>query len=177
MARRTKKNLHVPLDEQLHARLVAQAQRVRAPVTTVAREAIEAWTAEAERRALQDAMRAYAEAMAASGADLAPRSGSEQRGRRPVVVMSSDAFNAVPTWRSVVVVPLTTSERQLRVGPSAIAVPAHAAQLPSASVALCHQITTLDRAKLVEALGVLPANVLREVERGVMAALDVTAAT
>ena len=110
-------------------------------------------------------------------ADLAPRSGSEQRGRRPVIVLSSDAFNTVPTWRSVVVVPLTTSERQLRIGPSAIAMPAHAAQLPSASVALCHQITALDRATLVEALGVLPANVLREVERGVMAALDITAAT
>ena len=70
MARQSKKNLHVPLDEQLHARLVGQAQRVRAPVTAVAREAIEAWTAEAERQARQDAMRAYAEAMAASGADL-----------------------------------------------------------------------------------------------------------
>ena len=70
MARRAKKNPHVPLDEQLHARLVAQAQRVRAPVTTVAREAIEAWTAEAERQARQDAMRAYAEAMAGSGADF-----------------------------------------------------------------------------------------------------------
>jgi mRNA interferase MazF len=110
-------------------------------------------------------------------ADLAPRSGSEQRGRRPVVVISSDAFNAVASWRSVVVVPLATSERQLRTGPSAIAVPAHAAQLPSASVALCHQITTLDRSKLVEALGVLPSSVLREVERGVMAALDITTAT
>ena len=78
-------------------------------------------------------------------ADLAPRSGSEQRDCRPIVVMSSDAFNTVPTWRSVVVVPLTTFERQLRIGPSAIAVPAHAAQLPSASVALCHQIATLER--------------------------------
>ena len=57
-----------------------------------------------------------------------------------------DAFNAVATWRSVVVVPLTTSERQLRIGPSAIAMPAHAAQRPSASVAQCLQITTLDRA-------------------------------
>jgi len=46
MARTTKKNLHVLLDATLHARLVAQAQRIRSPVTTVAREAIEAWTAE-----------------------------------------------------------------------------------------------------------------------------------
>ena len=57
-------------------------------------------------------------------ADLAPRSGSEQRGRRPVIVISSEACNAIAFWRSVVVVPLTTSERQLRVGPSAIAAPA-----------------------------------------------------
>ena len=105
-------------------------------------------------------------------ADLAPRSGSEQRGRRPVVVLSSDAFNAVARWRSVVVVPLTTSERQLRVGPTAVAIPARAAQLPSASVALCHQITTLDRKKLVEPLGVLPTGLLRDVERGIEAALD-----
>jgi len=94
---------------------------------------------------------------------------------RPLSPSSGEAATA---WSlSVVVVPLTTSDRQLRVGPSAIAVPAHAAQLPSASVALCHQITTLDRAKLVEPLGALPSNVLREVERGVMAALDIMAAT
>ncbi len=105
-------------------------------------------------------------------ADLAPRSGGEQRGRRPVVVVSSDAFNAVAGWRSVVVVPLTTSERQQRAGPSAVAIPVRAAQLPSKSVALCHQITTLDRAKLVESLGVLPAELLRDVERGIAAALD-----
>jgi mRNA interferase MazF len=105
-------------------------------------------------------------------ADLAPRTGSEQQGRRPVVIVSSDAFNVVTTWRSVMVVPLTTSERQLRVGPTAVAIPAGAARLPAASVALCHQITTLDRKKLVEAVGVLPNDLLRDVERGVAAALD-----
>jgi mRNA interferase MazF len=105
-------------------------------------------------------------------ADLVPRTGSEQHGRRPVIIMSSDAFNSVPTWRSVMVVPLTTSARQLRVGPTAVAIPAGAAQLPAASVALCHQITTLDRKKLVEILGTLPNDLLRDVERGVVAALD-----
>jgi hypothetical protein len=33
MARSDKKNLHVPLDEPLHERLLAQTQRVRSPVT------------------------------------------------------------------------------------------------------------------------------------------------
>jgi mRNA interferase MazF len=104
--------------------------------------------------------------------DLVPRTGSEQRGRRPVVIVSSDAFNDVTTWRSVIVVPLTTSERQLRLGPTAVAIPAGAARLPADSVALCHQITTLDRTKLVEAVGALPHDLLRDVERGVVAALD-----
>ena len=44
--------------------------RIRSPVTTVAREAIESWTAEQERQAQHDAIRAYAEAMAGSPADL-----------------------------------------------------------------------------------------------------------
>jgi mRNA-degrading endonuclease toxin of MazEF toxin-antitoxin module len=42
-------------------------------------------------------------------ADLAPRSGSEQQGRRPVIVISHNAFNQTQTWRSIIVVPLSTS--------------------------------------------------------------------
>jgi mRNA interferase MazF len=39
---------------------------------------------------------------------LAPRSGSEQTGRRPVIVVSNDGFNQTPAWRSVIVVPVST---------------------------------------------------------------------
>ena len=53
-------------------------------------------------------------------ADLTPRSGSEQRGRRPVVVISHDAFNQTPGWRSIIVVPLSTSVAQAGRGPSAV---------------------------------------------------------
>ncbi len=35
-------------------------------------------------------------------AELKPRSGSEQQGRRPVVIVSSDGFNEVPAWRSII---------------------------------------------------------------------------
>ena len=62
-------------------------------------------------------------------ADLAPRSGSEQRGRRPVVIVSHNAFNAVPTWQSVVIVPLTTSQAQARRGPTAVPLPSGTAGL------------------------------------------------
>ena len=44
--------------------------------------------------------------------------------------------------------------------------------LRRASVALCHQVTTLDRAKLTERLGALPPAVLAAVDGGLKAALD-----
>jgi mRNA interferase MazF len=53
-------------------------------------------------------------------ADLAPRSGSEQQGRRPVIVISHDAFNQTQKWRSIIVVPLSTSVGQAGRGPSAV---------------------------------------------------------
>jgi mRNA interferase MazF len=77
-------------------------------------------------------------------ADLAPRSGSEQQGRRPVIVISHDAFNHTQSWRSIIVVPLSTSVAQTGRGPSAVLLPQRAAGLGKNSVALCHQVTTLD---------------------------------
>ncbi|MBA3391990.1 MAG: type II toxin-antitoxin system PemK/MazF family toxin [Deltaproteobacteria bacterium] len=54
-------------------------------------------------------------------AELWPRAGSEQSGRRPVIVLSNDGFNAVESWRSVIVVPFSTSAKQRERGPTAIA--------------------------------------------------------
>ena len=104
-------------------------------------------------------------------ADLAPRSGSEQRGRRPVVVVSHDGFNAAPTWQTVIIVPLTTSEAQARRGPTAVPLPSRTAGLAKGSVAVCHQVTTLDRSKLRERLGILPAPAMSAIEHGLRAAL------
>jgi mRNA interferase MazF len=105
-------------------------------------------------------------------ADVRPRSGSEQGGRRPVIVVSNDGFNLTPRWRSAIVVPVSTSPAQARRGPTAIALPAGAGGLPRASLALCHQVTTLDRAKLGERLGALSTAVLATVDGGLRAALD-----
>ena len=83
-------------------------------------------------------------------ADLAPRSGSEQQGRRPVIVISHDAFNQTQGWRSIIVVPLSTSTAQAGRGPSAVLLSQGTAGLGKESVALCHQVTTLDRSKLTQ---------------------------
>lgn len=107
-------------------------------------------------------------------ADLFPRSGSEQKGRRPVVILSHDAFNQTPTWQSIIIVPLSTSEKQLRRGPTAIFISKTLTNLKEDSVALCHQITTLDRSKLTEKIGVLPLSALQEIEKGIRAAIDLS---
>lgn len=64
------RNLHVPLPEPLHERLRAEAARSGRPATTLAREAIEAWIEENQRRAVHEAIAAYAGEMAGSPADL-----------------------------------------------------------------------------------------------------------
>lgn len=107
-------------------------------------------------------------------ADLAPRSGSEQKGRRPVIVVSHNGFNQTPGWKSVIVVPISTSESQSRRGPTVIELPRNAANLPKTSFAVCHQVTTLDRAKLTKRTGTLPPELLSEVEEGLKAALDLS---
>ncbi|MFZ2948313.1 MAG: type II toxin-antitoxin system PemK/MazF family toxin [Desulfuromonadaceae bacterium] len=106
-------------------------------------------------------------------ATLAPRSGSEQSGRRPVIVLSHDAFNQTPGWRSIIVVPVSTSAAQARRGPTVVALSAGTAGLASESCAVCHQVTTLDRAKLTDKIGALPPDVLALVEQALLASVDI----
>ena len=105
-------------------------------------------------------------------ADLVPRSGSEQTGRRPVILVSHDGFNQTPAWKSIIVVPISTSPSQGKRGPTVVELPGGSAGLPKASLAVCHQVTTLDRAKLTMRIGTLPAEFLREVEGALKAAMD-----
>ena len=104
-------------------------------------------------------------------AELRPRSGCEQKGRRPIVVVSHDGFNQVHGWRSVIVVPCSTSERQAKRGPTAVLFPPGSGGLEKAGIAVCHQVTTLDRSKLVRKVGQMPAAVMDEVGSGLRAAL------
>jgi mRNA interferase MazF len=105
-------------------------------------------------------------------ADLVPRSGSEQTGRRPVIVVSHDGFNQAPAWRSTIVVPIATSASQGKRGLTVVEIPGGAAGLPKTSFAVCHQVTTLDRAKLTKRVGALSPEILRVVEEALKAALD-----
>lgn len=105
-------------------------------------------------------------------ADLVPRSGSEQTGRRPVILVSHDGFNQTLGWRSIIVVPISTSASQAKRGPTVIELKGGTAGLPKTSCAVCHQVTTLDRAKLTRKAGTLSPGSMREVEEGLKAAMD-----
>jgi mRNA interferase MazF len=106
-------------------------------------------------------------------ANLRPRSGAEIQSDkpRPVIVISYDGFNQVPTWKSVIVIPISTSQAQAKRGPTAVFLPKGSGGLKYDSIAVCHQITTLDRSKLVYNIGTLSVETLRQVEEGIKIAL------
>lgn len=106
-------------------------------------------------------------------ARLHPRSGSEEKGERPVVVISHNAFNQVPEWRSVIIVPVSTSASQAKRGHTVVLLPKGTGGLKKDSIALTHQVTTLDRAKLVEYIGALPPDFLDQIEQALKATLDI----
>jgi mRNA-degrading endonuclease toxin of MazEF toxin-antitoxin module len=89
-----------------------------------------------------------------------------------VIVISHDGFNQTPGWKSIIVAPISTSASQSRRGPTVIKIPPGAGGLPKESFVVCHQVTTLDRAKLTKRVGTLPPEILRQVELGLKAAID-----
>ena len=83
-------------------------------------------------------------------AGLDPVVGSEQGGRRPVLIVQNDRGNRYsPT---VIVVPLTGSERKPAL-PTHVYLPAGAAGLRKPSVVLCEQVRTLEKSRLTRYLG------------------------
>ena len=105
-------------------------------------------------------------------ADLNPTQGSEQYGKRPVVIFQRDSISKYT--RTLVVVPFAASQvdkyRQL---PSCVFVPKGIGGLYEDSVALGHQIRTLDRARLIDYLGSLPDSWLVEIEKVVAFTLQI----
>ena len=93
--------------------------------------------------------------------NLDPTIGSEQQGNvRPCVVLTLTAYNR--QLRTVGVVPLTSSPRAL--APLIVPVPS-AGKLNS--MALCHQIRTIDKGRIGKLLGSLSVKDMAAVEDGV----------
>jgi mRNA interferase MazF len=104
--------------------------------------------------------------------DLDPRSGSEQHGSRPAVLVSPDSYSRHEPWHSLIVVPITTSPRQARRGPTVVPLATGDGGLERDSMALCHQPTARDRRKFIDLIDALSVDRLAEIDAGVAAALD-----
>src|SRR6266481_9520993 len=93
-------------------------------------------------------------------ADLRPTRGREQTGRRPVLVLSVDFFNAGPA-DLIVVLPLTSTERDI---PLHVKVRKGDGGTRNDSVILCEAIRLVSKDRLISRWGVLSHEALAEVE-------------
>jgi mRNA interferase MazF len=90
-------------------------------------------------------------------AELDPVRGSEQRGRRPVLIVSNEDFNvAAPI---VTVLPLPSTQRRLY--PSEVWLPAGAAGQPLDSIVMAHQVRTISKQRFGNVIGALNNQWLR----------------
>jgi len=103
-------------------------------------------------------------------ADLDPSKGSEQAGRRPVLVFQDDRL--IPATLTVIVIPLTTNLRLQKL-PTCVLIPQGEGGLRQDSIAICHQMRALDKQGLVENWGTIPPQRLLIVERVVLHTLGV----
>ena len=103
-------------------------------------------------------------------ADLPDPRGSEPGFRRPVLIVSAEAFNR-SRLQTVLAVALT-SNLALVAAPGNVLIPGKAAGLPKDSVANVTQIVTLDRDLLRDPAGKLPPRLLQQVDTGLRLALS-----
>jgi len=96
-------------------------------------------------------------------ASLEPTKGSEQAGRRPVLVISRERINQL--LPVVNVIPLTSRKSAERViYPNEVLLLTGVAGLQVDSIALCYQIRTLDKSRLEEDMGeLMEANLRQEI--------------
>jgi mRNA interferase MazF len=91
-------------------------------------------------------------------ANLDPAEGAEQKGTRPVLIVSNEEFNQV--MPNVTVLPLTSTNRRLY--PSEVFLPRGKAGQPLDSIIMAHQIRTISKRRLKESLGYLEDLQLRD---------------
>lgn len=95
--------------------------------------------------------------------DLDPAVGSEQAGRRPVLVVSREVANvALPV---VTALPLTSRRKGRRVYPNEVLLPAGTAGLDRESLVMAHQIRSMSKRRLSAFVGRIEDQVLRAAVR------------
>jgi len=99
-------------------------------------------------------------------ANLDPVVGSEQRGTRPVLVVSDEDFNKL--MPVVTVLPLTSRKPGRHIYPNEFLLPKGSAGLTEVSIVMAHQIRTISKARLTDLYGEIKGESLRESVRQVL---------
>lgn len=97
-------------------------------------------------------------------ADLPEPEGAGPGGRRPVLVVQSDAFNRSRIATTIVVV--LTSNLGRGEAPGNVLISARQSGLPKDSVASVSQVFTIDKEMLAERVGSLSGPLMRRVDKG-----------
>jgi mRNA interferase MazF len=101
--------------------------------------------------------------------DWSPGRGSEQLGRRPALVIQSDAANSNPRYPNTIV--LTLSTKGLPVATHVEVAPNAQNGLRDRSWVKCEQILTISKERLLELWGSLPEPDMARVDKAIQAVL------
>jgi mRNA interferase MazF len=101
---------------------------------------------------------------------LDPVEGSEQGGRRPVLIVSRNVINQVSPV--VIVVPISKRANFTRIYPSQTVVGAGTGGLSIESVAMAEQVRTISKTRLTRILGHFPDAAMSEINAKLKLALD-----
>lgn len=84
---------------------------------------------------------------------LDPTQGSEQRGTRPVLIISTDSVNHNLTVSTVL--PLSSIKGGEKIYPTEVLLPTEVTGLPRLSVAMVQQIRTVSHSRLINKAGII----------------------
>lgn len=101
-------------------------------------------------------------------ANLSPTVGHEQRGTRPVLIISSDYFNQGFS-QLVYAIPITSRKKNIR---SHIAVVPPEGGLKASSFIMCEAMRSISKERLIKLMGVLSADTILEVQDTLRILLD-----
>lgn len=96
-------------------------------------------------------------------ADLGPRSGSEQGGNRPVIIMQNDIGNKFS--KTVIVIPITSKTKTEL--PTHVKIGKGECGLKKESIILSEQIMTIDKSRLSKKIGKISDELMEDITKAV----------
>ena len=103
-------------------------------------------------------------------AELDAPGGSEPAGRRPVLVVQADSFNA--SRIDTVLVAVITTNMRMAEPPGNVRIPRRTAGMVTESVVNVSQVATIDKDALVKRAGRMPTSLMAEIDAGLRLVLE-----